>query len=75
MADSPARKPAGVQVARARALPKALIVFWGVFAVIVLGGIGVLQYLGPPPVPLLAAADIHHGSGAAMAPEIGRAHV
>ena len=68
MADSPARKPAGVQVARARALPKALIVFWGVFAVIVLGGIGVLQYLGPPPVPLLAAADIHHGSGAAMAP-------
>ena len=63
MADSPAQKPAG-----ARVLPKALIVFWGAFALIVLSGIGVLQYLGPPPAPLLPAADIHHGGGAAMAP-------
>jgi uncharacterized protein len=68
MADSPGQKSAGSQAIHARGLPKALIAFWVGFAVIALGGIGVLQYLGPPPAPLLPAADIHHGGGAGIAP-------
>jgi len=39
----------------------ALVVFWGAVACIALGGIGYLQYLGPPPAPPLPAGDIHHG--------------
>lgn len=60
------RKPAKPRPAR-RA-PNALIVFWGAFAAIVLSGIAVLQYLGPPPAPPLPAVDIHHGAKLPAAP-------
>ncbi len=55
MAASPELK--GLEVPPAKRRP-VLLIFWGVFAAIVAVGIGILQYLGPPPAPPLTAAAI-----------------
>jgi polysaccharide deacetylase 2 family uncharacterized protein YibQ len=52
----------GTQAKRRSSAP--LLIFWGIVATIAVAGIAVLQYLGPPPAPLVAA-DFHHGAATA----------